>query len=87
MKRFRIVQSTTVGYGLQAKICSREIISAYPEFTTLEEGHAYIRQVLDPGMTGEYGIVDEGKPINELTRDTTQQSRPASFAAAARKRL
>ena len=52
-KRFRLVTGP------------REVVFKYPVFTSVEEGFAYIEKVLDPYLTGQYGIVDDAQ--TELT--------------------
>lgn len=69
-KRFKILERVTLGHGLCAPSGSVEIVSAYPNFANADEGHAYIRQVLDPNLSGRYGLVDEGTAVDEHTRDT-----------------
>jgi hypothetical protein len=74
MKRFRILEQTAIGHGLKARSVSAEYVGSYPEFTTMEEGHAWIRQVLDPEVTGRYGMTDTGETIDEHSRGTFKGS-------------
>ena len=50
-KRFKIMKSIGSIKGCE------EIIDQYPEFVSIEEGLQWIRETLDPYITGRYGIV------------------------------
>ena len=58
MKRFKIYERIS-GRGSKGPWSGfAEVIFAYPNFKSLQEGLDWIRDICDPECTGHYGIVD-----------------------------
>lgn len=51
MKRIRLMQRI-------GNACA-EVVFAYPNFSSVEEGLEWIRSILDPYYTGIYGITED----------------------------